>query len=103
MKDVDPVGNDRRKRRVLRQVNRRSRPPANGSPTITEQVMPKLKTHKGASRRFRITPTGKVLRMHVGKSHLRRKSAPRVKATFDKMIPLAKPNHKRIKKLLPYA
>ena len=30
----------------------------------------KLKTHRGAAKRFKITSTGKVLRMHSGKRHL---------------------------------
>jgi large subunit ribosomal protein L35 len=65
--------------------------------------MPKLKTHKGASRRFKITGTGKMLRVHGGKSHLRRKKASRVKSLFDKMVPMKPMDAKRIKKLLPYA
>ena len=30
----------------------------------------KLKTHRGAAKRFKITATGKVMRMHSGKRHL---------------------------------
>ncbi|MCS6801378.1 MAG: 50S ribosomal protein L35 [Chloroflexota bacterium] len=65
--------------------------------------MPKMKTHKGAARRFKITGSGKILRVHGGKSHLRRKKAARVKALFDKMIPTSPADAKRIRKLLPYA
>jgi large subunit ribosomal protein L35 len=65
--------------------------------------MPKMKTHKGAARRFKITGSGKLLRVHGGKSHLRRKKSSRVKAWFDKMIPMAPADAKRIRKLLPYA
>jgi large subunit ribosomal protein L35 len=32
--------------------------------------MPKMKTHKGAKKRFRVTATGKVKRSHAGKKHL---------------------------------
>ena len=32
--------------------------------------MPKLKTHKGAARRFKITGTGKVMHRKAGKMHL---------------------------------
>jgi len=32
--------------------------------------MPKLKTHKGAAKRFKFTKTGKVKRAHANKSHL---------------------------------
>jgi large subunit ribosomal protein L35 len=64
--------------------------------------MPKLKTHKGAKKRFKITATGKVLRAKGLKSHLRRNKSPRVKRMFDKMIEVAPAEAKRIKKLLPY-
>lgn len=32
--------------------------------------MPKLKTHKGARKRFRVSATGKLLRKQAGKRHL---------------------------------
>ncbi|MEX2110647.1 MAG: 50S ribosomal protein L35 [Gemmatimonadaceae bacterium] len=32
--------------------------------------MPKMKTHKGAKKRFKITGTGKVKRMRAFKSHI---------------------------------
>ncbi len=35
--------------------------------------MPKMKTHKGTAKRFRITKNGKLMRMKQGRSHLRRK------------------------------
>jgi hypothetical protein len=37
----------------------------------------KMKTHKGAKKRFKITATGKVMRTKGMKSHNRRKKAPR--------------------------
>ncbi len=64
--------------------------------------MPKLKTHKGAQRRFHITGTGKIMRVKVGKSHLRRKKARRVKGLYDEMIPVHSRDVGRVKKLLPY-
>ena len=30
----------------------------------------KLKTHRGAAKRFKVTATGKFIRMHSGKRHL---------------------------------
>lgn len=40
--------------------------------------MPKMKTHRGAAKRFKITATGKVRRQHSMKSHiLTKKSAKR--------------------------
>lgn len=61
----------------------------------------KLKTHKGAKRRFKITATGKVMRAKGGKSHLRRKKAPRVKREFDRMLVMNETTVPRVKRLLP--
>jgi large subunit ribosomal protein L35 len=62
----------------------------------------KLKTHKGAKRRFKITATGKIMRTKGMKSHNRRKKAPRVKRQFDRMLPLDKADKKRVSRMLPY-
>ncbi len=62
----------------------------------------KLKTHKGAQKRFKITATGKILRTKGMKSHNRRKKAPRVKRAFDRMLPLAGSDKKQVERLLPY-
>jgi len=64
--------------------------------------MPKLKTHKTAAKRFRISGTGKVMRSKQGSSHLRRNKSKRVKRQYGEMIPLAAADQKRIKLLLPY-
>ena len=44
--------------------------------------MPKLKTHSGAKKRFKLTKTGKVKRAHAFKSHILTNEA-----TIKKMIP----------------
>ncbi len=64
--------------------------------------MPKLKTHKGAQKRFTITGSGKIMRTKVGKSHLRVNKSKRAKKEFDEMIPLSPKDTKRIKRLIPY-
>lgn len=64
--------------------------------------MPKLKTHKGAARRFSITGSGKLMRTKGGKSHLRRKKSRRTRGLFDETIPVDAANVKRIKRTLPY-
>ena len=46
----------------------------------------KLKTHKATAKRFRMTATGKIVRTKGGKSHLRRRSAKRVKRQWDKTM-----------------
>jgi large subunit ribosomal protein L35 len=65
--------------------------------------MPKLKTHKATSKRFRYTGGGKLLRTKIGKSHLRRKKARRVKALFDQMLLVEHAgSRKHIQRLAPY-
>ncbi len=62
----------------------------------------KLKTHKGAKRRFKVTATGKIMHAKGMKSHNRRKKAPRVKRAFDRMLPVDAKDKKQIQRLLPY-
>ena len=64
--------------------------------------MPKIKTHKGARSRFNITGSGKLMRTKCGKSHLRRKKAPRTKRLYDEMIMTSSADKKRVMRLLPY-
>ncbi len=65
--------------------------------------MPKMKTHKGAQKRFKVNGAGKLMRPHAMKSHFRRRRSQRVKQQLDKMIPVDKANVKRImKRVLPY-
>jgi len=66
---------------------------------VTKQ---KLKTHKGAKRRFKITATGKVMRAKGMKSHFRRRKAPRVLRQLDRMMEIDPSNEKKVKRLLPY-
>lgn len=61
----------------------------------------KLKTHKGAARRFKITGTGKVMHAKGMKSHLRRKKSSRVKRQFDRMLVMNETTVKRVKRMLP--
>jgi large subunit ribosomal protein L35 len=44
--------------------------------------MPKLKKHSGTAKRFKITSTGKVMRLRAGTKHFnQKKSAARKRAT----------------------
>lgn len=62
----------------------------------------KMKTHKGAKRRFKVTATGKIMHAKGMKSHRRRKKSPRVKRQFDRMLVMNDASVKRVKRLLPY-
>jgi len=63
----------------------------------------KLKTHKGAARRFKVTSTGKLMMAKGMKSHFRRRKSARVKRQFDRMQEIHESDTKRVKKLLPYS
>ena len=65
--------------------------------------MPKIKTHKSTAKRFRVTGTGKIMRLKGRRSHLRRNKAKRVLRQFDKKIEVTtKGDTQRIKRLAPY-
>ena len=61
----------------------------------------KMKTHKGAKKRFNITSTGKLQRTHGMKSHFRRRKAPRVKRLFDRMTDVHEVDEQRVRRMLP--
>lgn len=61
----------------------------------------KLKTHKGAKRRFKVTASGKIMHAKGMKSHRRRKKSSRVKRQFDKMLEMHPTSARRVKKMLP--
>lgn len=63
--------------------------------------MPKLKTHKGASKRFRITKNGKLMRMRAGRTHLRRKKSSSANSDMRHAIPsTVKANIKLVKQIV---
>jgi len=62
----------------------------------------KLKTHRGAAKRFKITATGKILRMHSGKRHLLgTKKANRMRR-LKKLKLVTHADAKNVHKMLPY-
>ncbi len=64
--------------------------------------MPKLKTHKGARDRIKITGSGKLMRTKGPKSHLRFHKSKRLKKSLDEMVELNASDKKRISRLIPY-
>lgn len=64
--------------------------------------MGKIKTHRGAAKRFKVTATGKVKRSKAYKSHiLTGKSAKRMRNLRTSTL-VAKVDQENIKKLIPY-
>ena len=65
-------------------------------------MVPKVKTHKGAAKRFQFSGGGKLMRTRHMKSHLRRNKSQRTKREFDEMLVVADSDAKRIARLIPY-
>ncbi|HEY7546401.1 MAG TPA: 50S ribosomal protein L35 [Blastocatellia bacterium] len=64
--------------------------------------MPKLKTHKGAAKRFRITATGKVKRGHSHARHILTKKTAKRKRNLDIDVMVSEADTPLVKKMLPY-
>ncbi|GAA1907240.1 50S ribosomal protein L35 [Streptantibioticus ferralitis] len=62
--------------------------------------MPKNKTHSGASKRFKITGSGKVLRERAGKRHLLERKSSQLTRRLTGNVEMAPADAKKIKKLL---
>ena len=65
--------------------------------------MPKLKTQKGAQKRFKLTKSGKVKRQKQGARHILTKKTRKRKRSLKKSTTVDKTFQKKIKSLLPYA
>lgn len=64
--------------------------------------MPKIKTHSGAKKRFKISKNGKILRAHTNKRHILNKKTTKRKRGLRKTAVTDKTNAAQVKKLLPY-
>ena len=64
--------------------------------------MPKMKTHRGAAKRLKATGTGRLKRNKANKSHILTKKTQKRKRKLRKSDLVAKNDHKRVKRLLPY-
>jgi len=64
--------------------------------------MPKIKTHKGAKKRFKFTGTGKVKRHKPCTGHLFTNKTAKRKRNLRKSAVVHATDVKRIKALLPY-
>ena len=64
--------------------------------------MPKLKTHRGAAKRFKKTANGKIKRGKAFKSHILTKKASKRKRHFDQPTLVSEADSKRIHRMIPY-
>jgi large subunit ribosomal protein L35 len=62
--------------------------------------MPKMKTHRGAAKRFKKTASGKLKRWHAFHSHILTKKSPKRKQNLRSSTLVASSDAKRIKRML---
>ena len=62
----------------------------------------KLKTHRGARKRFKITANGKIIRMHSGKRHLLGTKPARRMRKLKKVTQASKADKAKTMQMLPY-
>ena len=62
--------------------------------------MPKMKTHKGAAKRFKVTGSGKVMRRKAFKNHILEKKSPKRKRHLSTEAELTGGDRDRMKQLL---
>lgn len=65
--------------------------------------MPKMKTHRGAAKRFKLTGTGKIKKANAGKSHILEKKSSKRKRNLRKSGLVSAADAKKLKLLIPYA
>ncbi|NIM91229.1 MAG: 50S ribosomal protein L35 [Candidatus Aminicenantes bacterium] len=64
--------------------------------------MPKLKTHQGAKKRFKVTKKKKILHNKAYKSHILTKKSAKRKRKLRTQKAVSQTDRKTIKKMLPY-
>ncbi len=64
--------------------------------------MPKLKTHRGAAKRFKVTGSGKIKRYRAYKSHLLTGKPSKRMRSLRKSDLVPDVQYENVKKLLPY-
>ena len=64
--------------------------------------MPKMKSHRGAAKRFRRTGTGKIVRSHANRRHILTKKAKRRKRRLRKAALVDPSDVRRLRQMLPH-
>jgi large subunit ribosomal protein L35 len=64
--------------------------------------MPKMKTHRGAAKRFSKTGSGKIKRSHAFTSHILTSKSRKNKRNLRKGAIVEASDHKNIARLIPY-
>ncbi len=67
-----------------------------------KKVKLKLKTHKGAAKRFKLTGSGKIIRRHSFARHILTSKPSKRKRRLARAAELAAPNVAAVRRMLPY-
>jgi len=67
-----------------------------------EKTMPKMKTHRAAAKRYKVTATGKIMRRQAGKGHLLAHKSSARKNRLTGMVEVSSTHENLIAKELPY-
>lgn len=64
--------------------------------------MPKLKTHRGAAKRFKRTAAGKIVRSSAFKRHLLSSKTTKRKRQLRGTTVIAEQDHAKVERMIPY-
>ncbi|MCU1450157.1 MAG: ribosomal protein [Acidimicrobiales bacterium] len=62
--------------------------------------MPKMKTHRGAAKRFKVTGTGKILRRRAFRNHILEKKSPARKRRLGRPAEVTGGDRDQVRRLL---
>jgi large subunit ribosomal protein L35 len=62
--------------------------------------MPKMKSHRGAAKRFKVSPTGKIRRRNAFANHLLSKKSSQRKRRLTSPGEVAKADERNVRRLL---
>ena len=62
--------------------------------------MPKIKTHRGAAQRFRVTKRGKLVRRQTRLNHFLEKKSPGVKRRLGRRVEVAAGDRRSVRRML---
>ncbi len=62
--------------------------------------MPKMKTHRGAAKRFRLTGSGKLMRRRAYGSHLLTKKSAGRKRTYDRDVEVSPNDRSKVRRMI---
>jgi large subunit ribosomal protein L35 len=70
--------------------------------SLKDKSMPKMKTHKGASKRFKKTGTGKVVRHHAFARHILTSKSRSRKRKLTQGVIADETDQPKLRTMLPY-